>query len=209
MTVLLTFSDLPVASPLAGILPDQSADFTDSALGLADITGRALLHVRGDAASAALQWADMKIGEVAARQDGLLARLRRDEFTLLTRTPRESFAHIESAIGEQRVTLTDITHGRCGLLLVGKDAPNVLPKVCGLNFADGQFPNLHAASSSLAKVRALIIRADISHTPTYGLIVDRSLARYVWSVVFDAAREFGALALSQNSLNKLREETLW
>ena len=206
MTVLSTFSELPITSPLAGILPDQRAEFTGSSLGLTEITGRALLNVRGDEAAAALQCADMKIGDAAARRDGLIARLRRDEFTLLTRTPRESFASIESTIGEQRVTLTDITHGRCGLLLAGNDTPNVLPKVCGLDFADGQFPNLHAASSSLAKVLTLIIGADIGQMPAYGLIVDRSLARYVWSVVFDAAREFGGIALS---LNKLREESLW
>src|SRR5688572_22098023 len=209
MSVLSTFSDLPIASPLTGILPDQSADFTDSTLGLTEISERALLHIRGDNAAAVLQVADMKLGDVAEWQDGMIARLRRDEFILLTRTPRESFARIENMLGEQRVTLTDITHGRCGLLLVGNHATNVLPKVCGLDFADDQFPNLHAASTSLAKVRTLIIRADIEHTPAYGLTVDRSLARYVWSVVFDAAREFGVIALSQNSLNKLREDSLW
>src|SRR5688572_23582815 len=129
MPVLSTFSDLPIASPLVGILPDQSAEITDSALGLAEITGRALLHIRGDNAAAVLQVADMKIGDVAEWQDGMIARLRRDEFTLLTRTPRESLARIEDMPVEQRVRLTDVTHRRCGLLLVGNHATNVPSKV--------------------------------------------------------------------------------
>jgi heterotetrameric sarcosine oxidase gamma subunit len=206
MTVLPTFCDLPITSPLTGVFPDQ---ITVSALGIGEISDRALFHMRGNTAEAAFHVSDMSIGDVAARHDGLLARLRRDEFLLMTHTPRDTFALLERMIGSQRVTLTDVTHGRCILLLLGKDALQVLPKICALDFSDQQFPNLHAAQTSLAKVRALIIRADVNQTPAYALIIDRSLALYVWKVVFDAMREFGGVALSHDSLNNLREGSLW
>ena len=48
--------------------------------------------------------------------------------------------------------------------------------------------DISTAQNSLAKVRTLIIRADVDETPAYGLFVDRSLAQYVWGVVYDAGR---------------------
>lgn len=212
MTTLPTFSALPIASPLtltASDLPgDEQARLARAAVGLGELAGRTLLHVRGAAAENVLQGADMPIGAVRTTADGLLARLRRDEFALLAPDGRVALTRLAGVVGGQRVTLTDITHGRGGLLLAGRHAPDVLAKVCALDFAR-QFPNLHAAQTSLAKVRTLIVRADIESLPAYGLIVDRSLAAYVWAVVFDAAQEFGGIALSSSGLDYLRETSLW
>jgi len=204
MTTLPTFAEFALASPLA--LRDGASSLNAS-VGLGQLSGRTLLHLRGAEAETALQVHDMKIGDVAAVEDGLLARLRRDEFVLLARDGRSAFDQLAAMIAGRRVTLTDLTHGRCGLLLVGRDAPRVLPKVCALDFR--QFPDLHAAQASLAKVRTLIMRADLDALPAYGLIVDRSLAAYVWDVVFDAAREFGAAALNDDGIDSLRKATLW
>lgn len=209
MSVLPTFSDLPIASPLGDLIPKQSVALGATALGLGELCGRALLHLRGNDAETVLQTPGLNIGGVAVQPDGLLARLRRDEYLLLTRIPQEAFGWLQSAIGSQRVTLTDITHGRCVLMLTGKDVREVLTKVCALDFSDAQFPNLYAAQTSLAKVRTLIIRVDVEQTPAYGLVVDRSLAAYVWDVMFDAMQEFGGMALDRESVNHLGDRSLW
>lgn len=208
MSVLTTFSDLIIASPLVGI-GAQSSPLGAQSLLLTELTGRGLLHIRGIAAEAALQVPGLNIGGVAVQPDGLLIRTRRDEFSLLTRTPQKSLVWLERAVSARRVTLTDITHGRSVLLLRGHAAPEMLTKVCALDFSNPLFPNMHAAQSSLAKVRTLIVRADIAQTPAYALVVDRSLAAYVWDVVFDAMQEFGGTALNQESLNYLGETSLW
>ncbi|MEO8394638.1 MAG: sarcosine oxidase subunit gamma family protein [Chloroflexota bacterium] len=207
MAVLETFSELPIVSPLASI-PDEDTLGVTISVGLSEITNRGLLHIRGNEAEAALRASAMKIGDVlpAESEEGLLARTRRDEFVLLTRDVYVAMERLATLIGDKRVTLTEITHGRCGILLVGSDAARVLPKVCGLDFSDKQFPNLHAAQTSLAKVRTLIIRADIDTTPAYGLIVDRSLAQYVWGVVYDAGQEFG---IRRIDLDNTRARGLW
>lgn len=209
--MLPTLSDLLIASPLpaasGNFSPDDQVQVARAVVGLGEITGRTLLHLRGNDAEAALNQADMKIGDVAATDDGLLARLRRDEFILLARDGRTAAEAVARMIGDHRVTLTDVTHGRCGLLLVGTHASDVLPKVCGLDF--DLFPNLHAAQTSLAKVRTLIIRADADAALAYGLFVDRSLAAYVWGVVFDAAREFDGVALNNDGFESLRMGSLW
>jgi sarcosine oxidase subunit gamma len=186
MSVLETFSNVPMASPLK-----TGAGVGESALTLSEITVRGVLHLRGSDTETALQESGMKIGEVKETQLALVARLRHDEFVLMTRDRHGSMRGLRTVIGDRHITLTDITHGRCGLLLAGEAAAGVLRKVCGLDFGDAAFPNLYAAQTSLAKVRTLIIRADIHDIPAYGLFVDRSLARYVWDVVYDAAQEFG------------------
>jgi heterotetrameric sarcosine oxidase gamma subunit len=207
MSVLPTLSDLPIASPLAA---DMTSDSTEQMVRLGEICGRTLLHVRGAEAEHVLGASSLAIGDAAAveNEEGLLARLRRDEFVLLVRDGWATSERLAGLIGEARVTLTDITHGRCGLLLVGAGtyASDVLRKVCGLDFADAAFPSLHAAQTSLAKVRTLIIRADIDTTPAYGLFLDRSLAQYVWDVVYDAGLEFG---IRRIDLDNTRARGLW
>lgn len=208
MIVLPTLSDLPIASPLVG--GNEVSDSAEQTVRLGEICGRTLLHLRGAEAESALRLSSMGIGDVAAieSEEGLLARLRRDEFVLLVRDGWATSDRLAALIGQARVTLTDITHGRSGLLLVGAgtSAPDILRKVCALDSSDAAFPHLHAAQTSLAKVRTLIIRADIDTTPAYGLFVDRSLAQYVWNVVYDAGLEFGIRRLD---LDNTRARGLW
>ncbi|HVU12994.1 MAG TPA: hypothetical protein VHD90_17065 [Phototrophicaceae bacterium] len=213
MTVLSTLADLPIESPLTGIERNGVFDAA-TRVALGEITGRTLLHVRG------AENGSVKVGDVSATPNGLLVQLRRDEFVLLTQDGQAALNQWNEEIKDIKrrtesdlflpVTFTDITHGRSTMLLVGKQSARVLAKVCGLDFSDAQFPNLHAAQTSLAKVRTLIIRADIDDaTPSYALIVDRSLAAYVWGIVFDAMQEFGGVALSEDGLKTLRTATLW
>ncbi len=185
MAVLPTFSDLPIASPL------KKTSIGVGALRLEEDTIYTLLHIRGSEAETVLQQATMKIGDVIGLSgEGMLARLRRDEFLMLARDGRSSQECLERLIGDQHVTVTDITHGRCALNLIGVDVVRVLRKVCGLDFSDAAFPVEHAAQTSLAKVRTLIIRWNNEPRQAYTLIVDRSLAQYVWDVVYDAMQEF-------------------
>ena len=106
----------------------------------------------------------------------MLIRTRTDEFVLLTG------GSIPEDIG---LTVTDITHGRGVLRAQGPDTARMLSKVCGLDFSEGAFPDYHAAQSSLAKVKALIIRRDEDNLPTFLIVSDRSLTAYVSDVVSD------------------------
>ena len=117
MAVLATFADLPIVSPLGSVkfsdeTPEQQARLARTWVGLGEITDRGLLHIRGNDAEAALQESAMKIGDVVT-QDGLLARTRRDEFVLLTQDIRTKLDQLTKLVSEKRVTVIDITHGRC------------------------------------------------------------------------------------------------
>ncbi len=83
--------------------------------------------------------------------------MRRDQFHLSTLPGRESEAEAKliQVIDERKlfVTVTDLTHGLADICIIGPSAPNVLSKLCGLDFHPMAFPDLTAKQSSLAKTR--------------------------------------------------------
>lgn len=165
-------------SPLAGKIP-----YTGT-IGLADLSGRPLLLVRGeDRMRDMLGVVPQNIGEVVGTPSpsAQIARLTTDQFLIGFAAPT----------GEPIPPgAEDLTHGRGHMLLFGPRASDALAKVCGLDFSDKAFPNRTCAQTSLAKVKTLIVRLDEGETPAYHLIIDRSLAAYVWDVVFDAIQEY-------------------
>ncbi len=202
--ILKSTSKLPFTSPLARIVGPLTAGALDAdhSVGLTDLSGQILLHVQGFDATRVLQemYNDVPetVGAVALTGDGALAHTTTDEFVLLAHTSESGDAvyRIHAVSKDALMTVTNITHGCGHMLLVGIHAADVLSKICGLDFADIAFPNLHATYSSLAKVRALVMRLDKADASAYHIIVDYSLAAYIWDVIFDAMGEFGGAYLS-------------
>ena len=81
---------------------------------------------------------------------------------------------------------TDLTHGRAVLKLSGPAAAAILNAICGLDFHDTAFPNLHVQQTSAAKVKTLIARADENGAPAYYLHVPRPFGQYFWDTLRDA-----------------------
>jgi heterotetrameric sarcosine oxidase gamma subunit len=214
---LPTMSNLSIASPLANALSRQTrtpssetqSQIAREKVGMAAITNWYHLHARGigaeDVLTEAFSVSPMAIGGVLTVSDGILVRLRRDEFVLLTTDLKVAMERLESKLAKSLVTWSDVTHGRGVIGLCGARASRVLPKLCGLDFANTKFPDRYAAQTSLAKVRTLIMRMDAGPLTAYYLVIDRSMADYVWEVVYDAAQEWGAVILSEDSLEQLRK----
>jgi heterotetrameric sarcosine oxidase gamma subunit len=202
---LITASKKPVASPLGSKLSSASPKDSGGGVDLAEITSWQMLHIRGmkadDVAAHAYNVPSMGINAVTITADGILVRLRRDEFVLLTCDLVAAMERAASQPADSLLTLTDISHGRAVFCLSGVAAPDVLAKVCGLDFADSKFPDRSAAQTSLAKVRTLIVYLNNAQTPAYFLIVDRSLAGYIWETVCDAAQEFGSVVQGQQNFS--------
>lgn len=171
------------------ISPIATQSVESSALTLRDFSGRGLIDIRGRDLGGIFQ--SIRIGEVKRIDSGSLTRLTPEQFVLLADSNTDAAIDwLQLEAGHARVTMTDVTHGYGQMQLMGPLARDVLPKVCGLDFADAAFPNHHAAQSSLAKVRTLIVRFDDENTPAFHLVVSASLAAYVWSVVADAMQQF-------------------
>lgn len=72
----------------------------------------------------------------------------------------------------------------------GADAPRMFAKICGIDLRTCKFPPLAIAQTSVAKMSAIIVRADDKIVPMYHVLADSAAALYFWTCLFDAALEF-------------------
>ena len=176
-------------------------------LALADETPNGKLLLEGDqvesVVTAAFDLGSLKINE---GHDGIY-RLRNDLFFISTPPGREVRAQKKLITtlktSEQFVTVTDITHGRAEIRVIGPHSQELLSKVCGLDFHLSAFPNETAKQSSLVKTTQLIIRSDIGELPAFSIIGVQSLGPYVWDTLMEAGREFGVVPIGRAALTTL------
>ncbi len=178
-------------------------------IALVDETPNGKLLVEGDQAESVLMDAfDLGSLQINEGRDGIY-RLRNDLFFISTPPGREVSAQKKlttaSAASEQFVTVTDITHGRVEIRVIGPDSQALLSKLCGLDFHSSAFPNETAKQSSLAKTTQLIIRRDIGGLPTFSIIGTQSLGPYVWDTMMEAGQEFGVVPIGRAALAALIE----
>ncbi len=151
---------------ISGILYTSPLAMKTPIAHLADQSGTRLRHMRGYLPAAA-------VGSVTEQDGALVARVRPDLAIVIGG---------EQQVDGEGLTVSDVTHGHGHMVLTAQNAQAVLSKICGLNFSDHAFPTMHAAYSSVAKVRTLIVRTD----DAYHLLVGASYAAYLWDVVADA-----------------------
>jgi heterotetrameric sarcosine oxidase gamma subunit len=178
---------------------DENAVLRNS-VGLVDISAKGKLTLKGTKAdgliTANFGTIPTNRGDVieVKSSQSFVAKLTPDEFLILTPPGREKVlaTSLETEITSYNafVSLIDQTSGLVGLLVSGPNSTGVMRKLCALDFNPMDFPNLHVAQSSFAKVRATIIRNDRENSPTFELYADRSYADYLWMAVLDAGMEF-------------------
>ena len=179
-------------------------------IALADETPNGKLLLEGDQAESVLMEAfDLDSLEINEGRDGIY-RLRHDLFYISAPPGKEVSTQKKltatSAASEQFVTVTDITHGRVEIRVIGSNSQELLSKVCGLDFHPSAFPNETAKQSSLAKTTQLIIRCDIGELPAFSIIGTQSLGIYVWETMMEAGREFGVVPIGRAALAALEDE---
>ena len=195
--------------------PETGQDFAARGVAIADESANGKLQVQGEDAEglvgAAFACPALAVGKSAsidAPGPGRVCRLRRDLFFVGT-APAEAAAALDRLRRELRdaenakAAVTDLTHGRSELRLVGPAAPELLSKVCGLDFDLERFLDGDARQSSVAKTRQLIVRGDLRGLPSYSLIGGRSLGAYLWDTLMQAGAEFAVAPLGLRDLRAL------
>lgn len=168
-------------------------------VGLADQSANGRILIEGREAGSLLG-VELGIGSGTAWGKGRVFRLRQDLFFLSTLPGGEE--EVLEGLGPQlagrHLTLTDLSHGRAELHLVGPAAPSVLGQLCGLDLA--RFPDGEARQSSVAKTAQLILRRDLGGLPAFSLIGARSLGAYLWEALLEAGRSQGIAPIGQAAL---------
>lgn len=181
---------------------------------LADRSARGKVLVEGEAAMDVVRevWGvdEVAVGRGAAIDGGWAYRLRGDRVFLSLDVGGEEgavrAADASARAVEELVVVTDVTHGRGELWLVGPAAQTLLSRLCGLDFHPEVFTNHTARESSVAKTKQLIIRRDVGRAPAFALIGGRSLAAYLWETALEAGRDLEIVPVGRATLSRLAEE---
>ncbi len=72
----------------------------------------------------------------------------------------------------------------------GLDAAPMLAKLCGVDLRPERFTEGAVAQTSVARLSAVIVRADLGPVPVFHILGDSASAEYYWDVLIDAMAEF-------------------
>lgn len=144
-------------------------------VGLADVTARGKIDVRGSLD-----------GALSGASDVLTARIADDWALLLSEPGAEEVLvpKLEPAAGAGSM-VTDATHLFVGFALAGPELPQVLARLTSwdpASLAEGE-----ATGAPLGDVRAVVVRRDLP-LPVLEAYVATEFARYAWETVLDAVR---------------------
>ena len=161
--------------------------------------------------TATLDLPTITINTGTSAMDARIYRLRNDIFFISTLPGKEEIIkeNLVTATQEsdQFITITDVTHGRSEIMVIGPNSQELLSKLCGLDFHPSVFPNMAAKQSGFAKTNQLIIRRDIVGLAAFSIIGARSLGEYLWHTVIEAGCEWDITLIGQSALNTLQEQS--
>ena len=88
-------------------------------------------------------------------------------------------------------------------MVTGERAPAMFAKICGVDLRTHRFAVGAIAQTSVAKMSAIVIRADLGGVPAFHLLADSASAEYLWTCVLDAMAEFDGGAVGWSALRQL------
>ena len=180
---------------------DPEAELTAARrLAVADCTALARTGYKGPRALDWLRGQGVAIGDkdnmAYAQADGALAaRLAPTEAVILGPLSGEAGLcarldgswSIRLGSGAYRVPRADTN---CWFRIAGVEAPTMFAKICGIDLRLHKFPEGAIAQTSVAKLTAILIRADLGRVPSFHLLTDSASAGFMWSSLLDAMAEF-------------------
>lgn len=73
-------------------------------------------------------------------------------------------------------------------LVSGAGSAQLFAKLCAVDLRYHKFPNLGVAQTVIARVNAIVVRRDYAAAPGFLVLVDSSLAEYLWDCLVDAMK---------------------
>ncbi len=133
------------------------------------------------------------------RLDGRLCCLTQDHAFLIT--PPNTAGEVRQTLSPSNepspnVTcfhMTDVTSSFTAVQIVGPQGYELLRKLTSLDLSPTTFPNLSCAQGGVAKVHALVMRADVQTQLAYEVYCGREFGEYIWETLHDAGQEFGVV----------------
>ena len=89
------------------------------------------------------------------------------------------------------------------LALSGKHAPALFAKICAVDLRPEKFAPHRVAQTNVARLNAIVIRADSAEVPLFDLLGDMASAVYLWRALLDAMGEFDGKPIGLAVLQEL------
>jgi heterotetrameric sarcosine oxidase gamma subunit len=200
-------SEHPVArSPIAPAAPvrveagwEVSGCRSDAPLTITDHTPLAKVHLRAPWNGAMAKALGVPFGRAGRDPDG--------EWLIIGSGPGEWFALAPpgaaapvadwlaklaaDSAAEEFVSVVDLSHGRALVRITGRDAAELLARLCGVDLSDDMAPDGAALRSAVAGVATDIIRDDRADVPSYLLHCERSSGQYLFDALVSAGESLG------------------
>jgi sarcosine oxidase subunit gamma len=160
------------------------------AIRLTDASDLAKVIIRGGpGTNVVTQLSGVPIGSSVVRGQVRIGHVRPDQWLYLG--PKDAVA---AAIADLELSghtaVTDVTHGRAALRLIGSRTRDLLERVCSLDFSDAMFPDEAMATAPIVGVRCDIIRDDVDRSRSFLVVFDRSYAEYLVGALSEVLQEF-------------------
>ncbi len=173
---------------------EVSARRTIANLRITDCTPLAKVLVQAPPNGGVAQTFSVPFGRAARDEHGtLVVGSGPGEWLLLAPpgTATEIADRIEAVSDDGLVSVVDVTHGRALMRISGARTPDLLAKVCAIDFSEEVTPDGAAFRSSVAKLVTDVVRDDESGVHSYLLHCERSSGQYLFDALLDAGDEFG------------------
>jgi sarcosine oxidase subunit gamma len=82
-------------------------------------------------------------------------------------------------------------HSHAWFEIQGEAAPEMLSKLCAIDFRPDRFGDLAIAQTMVARLNAIVLRADVEGQLTFDVLSDSASAAYMLDCLKDSAEEFG------------------
>ena len=88
----------------------------------------------------------------------------------------------------------------------GQFAPTMFAKICAIDLRLHRFREGAIAQTSVARMNAIVIRADLGKAPAFHILADGASAEYLWHCILDAMEEFDGAPAGLAALRRLAAE---
>ena len=92
---------------------------------------------------------------------------------------------------DEFVSVVDLTHGRALVRITGRDAADLLARLCGADLHDDMAPDGAALRTAVAGVATDIVRDDRAGVASYLLHCERSSGQYLFDALTGAGESLG------------------
>lgn len=207
-------------------LPEQELKAVREGVGLCDISPAGKLDLKGEEITPILERlfsaaALPPIGRVqrtvgrdangVAGVEGICCRLGSNHMLVLTEPG--ALATVEQTLMQQVrstagcVHLTNLTSALAAVQLVGPYSYELLRKLTALDLSPNRCTDLICGQGEVAKISALVVRADMGRELAYEVYCGREFGEYLWDTLTDAGQEFSAVPFGVAAQRLLRVET--